>query len=62
VREFCQRLIAAIFVGTILMVFAFLTGITPEGLVYGKWPPADDHATNWTDTVLHPSAPANTGK
>ena len=54
VRESGQELLAVVFIGALLVSLAFMTGITPDGLLHGQWAGTDDHPTNWADTVLHP--------
>ena len=40
----------------VFVVVAWVSGFTPDGILYGHWPEIDDHPTNWDDVVLHPDA------
>jgi len=35
---------------------AWVSGFTPDGILFGQWAPIDDHPTNWDDSALHPYA------
>ena len=40
----------------LFVVLAWFFSLTPEGILYGRWPENDDHPANWQDTALHPNA------
>ena len=54
-REFFRNVCALCCAVVIFSLIAIATGLTPEGVLDGKWPSVNDHPTNWYDTSLHPN-------
>ena len=55
-KELVRYCVSLLFVFALLVVLAWLSGFTLDGIVYGHWPEIDDHPRNWDDTASDPNA------
>ncbi len=54
-RSFFKNLAALCCASCILLLLAFIMGLTPGALLDGHWTAVNDHPTNWDDLALHPN-------
>jgi hypothetical protein len=55
-RAIIRNCLAFLFMFVLFLALAWVFGITPDGLFYGRWADTDDHPTNWDDSAQHPEA------
>jgi hypothetical protein len=56
VKEIPGKCLSVLFVVALFVALVWISGFTPDGILYGHWPKIDDHPTNWYDSALHPNA------
>lgn len=55
-KRVVRECLSLVLMGAVLVGLAWVSGFTPDGILFGQWPGSDDHPTNWDDSALHPYA------